>query len=156
MTVQSPTRQFLPSLQRSAGHALAPLQRELNRLFDDFGEGWQALTEIPLSPKMDVRFTKDRVEVALELPGIAQEDIKVDVDGDVLTVSGEKKSEKETKDETYRICERSYGAFSRSFVLPPHVDIAKMEAVVKDGVLTVSAPRDGAGTTKTIEIRSAK
>ncbi len=156
MTAQSPANEFLPNLQRSASNALAPLQRELHRMFDQVGEGWHALTDLPLSPKMDVRLTKERVEVSMELPGIDQNDVRIDVDGDIITISGEKKSERQVNDESYRLTERSYGAFSRSFVLPPHVDVEKMEALMKDGVLTLTAPRDGLQMVKTIPIKSAK
>jgi len=156
MTAQPQARHFLPTLQRSATTALTPLQRELSRLFEDFSEGWQGLTYAPIMPKMDVRYANDQVEVTVELPGIDQADIKIAFDNDVLTISGEKKSAKETKDENYRLSERSYGAFSRSIAMPANIDAEKIDAVMKDGILTIRAPRSGEGSAKTIKIQSAK
>jgi len=73
----------------------------------------------------------------------------------VLTVSGEKKAEKTVEEKDYRLSERSYGAFSRSIVLPRSVDADKITAVMKDGVLKISAPKDGQATTRTVAIQAS-
>jgi HSP20 family protein len=156
MTTQPATKQFLPALQRSATSAFLPVQREFNRLFDELSSGWNAFTELDMMPRIDVRDTKKAIEVTVELPGIAQEDIKIDVDDDVLTISGEKKSEKETNEDDLRVSERSYGAFSRSISLPRSVDTDKIQATISNGVLKVVAPKDGSATAKSIKIQSAK
>lgn len=97
---------------------LAPLQREFDRLFDQLGAGWSNLGAVELAPRMDVRDTKEGFEITLELAGIDQADVKIAVEDDLLTISGEKKTEKETKAEGYRLSKRSYGSFSRSITLP--------------------------------------
>ena len=86
---------------------------------------------------------------------IARDDVKIEMADDVLTISGEKKSEKEDKEGDYRVSERSYGAFSRSVVLPSGVDAENIEADLRDGVLTIKAPRNGKARTKTIAIKPA-
>lgn len=146
---------LIPSIQRSANNAFAPLQREFNRLFDELGAGWETFTEMRLAPSMDVADNKDSVEISVELPGLKREDIKIAVDGDMLTISGEKKAEKETKEKNYRLVERSYGEFSRSIYLPRSVDASQIKANMTDGVLKIVAPKRPEAQTKTIEIQSA-
>lgn len=145
---------LIPSIQRSATNAFAPLQREFNRLFDELGAGWETFTEMRLAPSMDVADNKDNVEISVELPGLKREDVKIAIDGDMLTISGEKKGEKETKDKNYRLVERTYGEFSRSIYLPRSVDAAKISANMSDGVLKIVAPKRPEAQTKTIEIQS--
>jgi HSP20 family protein len=156
MITQSATKQFLPSLQRSASTAFAPIQREFNRLFDELGNGWAAFTEFDLMPRIDVRETNKALELTVELPGIAQEDVKIAVEDDVLTISGEKKAEKETKEDNYRVAERSYGAFSRSITLPRSVDAENIKATMSDGVLKLVAPKQAGAEAKTIKIQAAR
>lgn len=156
MTAHPPTRQFLPTLQRSATSAFAPIQREFNRLFDELGDGWAAFSELELAPRMDLREDEKSVELTVELPGLTKADIKIAVEDDVLTVSGEKKAEKETKEGNLRISERSYGAFSRSVTLPRSVEVGKIKATMANGVLKIVAPRDGSAVARTIEIQPTK
>ena len=79
--------------------------------------------------------------VRAELPGLKEEDIDVSVEGDTLTIKGERKAESEVKEEDYYCCERSYGSFFRSMTLPSTVDATKIEASYEDGVLEVSLPK---------------
>jgi len=155
MASQSTHNTLIPSIQRSATSAFAPIQREINRLFDEFGAGWENFTELRLSPNMDVVDNKDGLEVSVELPGMAREDVKISVDGDMLTISGEKKAEKETKEKNYRLVERTYGEFSRSIYLPRSVDASKITANMTNGVLKITAPKRPEAQTQTIEIQSA-
>lgn len=156
MTAQPHAKHFLPGLQRSASTMLAPFQREFNRLVDELGDGWNAFTEVDLLPRIDIRETKKALELTVELPGVAQDDVKLDVDDDVLTISGEKKTESETTAGDLRVSERSYGAFSRSIKLPRSVDASAIKATMSNGVLKVVAPKDGSAVTKTIKIEAAK
>ena len=133
-----------------------PIQREFDRLFDQMGAGWSAMTDFQLMPRMDVRDTKDGYEITAELPGIAEDDVKIAIEGDVLTISGEKKSEKETKEDDYRLSERTYGAFSRSITLPHGVDPEKLTASMGDGILKLVAPKSPNVKAKTIKIQPAK
>lgn len=147
---------FLAPFPRSGGGVFTPVQRELDRIFDQLSRGWTSGALSGLSPCMDVTETKGAIEYAFELPGMTQGDVKITVEDDVLTISGEKKLEKETKDRQRRVIERSYGAFERSVSLPASVDPAKIKAVMADGVLRVTAPKHAGAEPKTIEIQSAK
>jgi HSP20 family protein len=155
MTAQSSTKTLIPTIQRSAAQAFAPLHREFNRLFDELGSGWEAFTDMRVLPSMDVLDTKDGLEINVELPGLKREEIKISVDGDLLTVSGEKKAETESKQRNFRVVERSYGEFTRSLYLPRTIDASKITASMSDGVLKITAPRRSDAETKTVEIQSA-
>jgi HSP20 family protein len=118
------------------------LHREVNRLFDDSlrnmreGGGGGGFM---LSPKVDIDQTDDGWEITAELPGVAQEDIDLRVEGDVLTISGEKRDER--KDQKNRFVERSYGSFTRSFQLPFTPDPEQVTADCDRGVLTIKLPK---------------
>jgi HSP20 family protein len=114
--------------------------------FDAGGE-WQ--------PRVDLSETKDAVVVKAEIPGVEQKDIQVTLQGEMLTIKGEKQQQKEEKDEHYHRVERSYGAFARSFRLPGTVDGAKVTAAFKDGVLTVTLPKAASAKGTTIPIKAA-
>jgi HSP20 family protein len=154
MTNKTPTKDLLPSLQRTASSAFAPLQRELNRFFEDLGEGWGAMTELKLSPRIDAIDTDKGLEVTVELPGLKKDDVKITAEDDMLTISGEKKSQHETREDNYRMVERSYGQFSRSIYLPRSLEPAKISASMSDGILKVFVPKRDGVQTKTIEIQS--
>lgn len=96
------------------------------------------------SPQSDAAATEAQYEINLELPGVSLEDIKIDVHDHNLTVHGEKRTEREEKGKTYFFSERTFGAFQRSFRLPPNVETEKITAAFKDGVLTVRVPKAGA------------
>jgi HSP20 family protein len=155
MSVQFPSGSMVPSL-RSAGSVFSPIQREFDRLFDQLGSAWSASSDIDLTTRMDVRETEKGLEVTVEAPGVDQKDIKIDIDDNVLTVSGEKKSETDKKDAGYRVSERVYGAFRRSIMLPTNIDADKITASMDKGVLTITAPKNGKSQTKTIAIQTAK
>ena len=123
---------------------LISIQDEINRLFDDFFERpvtrpeW---TEATWCPCVDMSETKDNVIIKTEIPGISKDDVKVSVQDNVLTLSGEKKQEKEEKDANYHRIERNHGSFSRSFTLPASVKPDKVKATYKDGVLNITLPK---------------
>ena len=93
--------------------------------------------------------------VKAEVPGMDAKDINISVTGDVLTIKGEKKSEREEKEENYHLVERSYGSFSRSMTLPAAVNLDKIEAKYDKGVLTVTCPKKEEVKPKAIEIKTA-
>jgi len=119
---------------------------EMERRFGDiFGRSllpsvWRQLPaeQMTWAPKLDIFEKGDKVVIKAEIPGMKEEDIHVSVEGDVLTIRGEKKTESEVKEEDYYHCERSYGSFSRSISLPSTVDASKVEAEYEDGVLEVT------------------
>jgi HSP20 family protein len=93
------------------------------------------------APASEATANGSAYRIALELPGVTEDDIDVSVHDGVVTVSGEKSSEREEKGETYFFSERSYGSFSRSFRLPPDADQDKVDAQLKDGLLTINVPK---------------
>jgi len=121
----------------------ADLQQQLHRAFGDaYGRSDEALlTSGTWVPPVDI-YNNGSHELALkaELPDMTREDIDITVEKDTLTIKGEKKLSSEVKEEQFHRIERRYGAFSRSFSLPPTVDAAKVSADYKQGVLTVRLP----------------
>ena len=131
------------------------LQDRMNRLFDDAGRGWRAdepAATTSWSPAVDIFETEGEIVVKAELPGMERKDITLHLENNVLSLRGERKFEKETKDENYHRIERSYGAFSRSFAIPATVDEEKIRAEYKDGVLNIVLPKKEQARPKQIKI----
>ena len=133
------------------------LQDRMNRLFDDAGRSWR--TDEPSatttwSPSVDIFETEGEIVVKAELPGMERKDITLHLENNVLTLRGERKFQKETKDENYHRIERSYGNFSRSFSIPAIVDEEKIRADYKDGVLKIMLPKKEQAKPKQIKIAS--
>jgi HSP20 family protein len=119
----------------------ASLQHEVDRLFDEL---WNDFTVPALSthaPAVDVRETDTDVRVEVELPGLTEKDFDVTVEGDVLTVRGEKHAERESKERGYQWSERTYGTFRRTIGLPAEVQADAANATYKNGVLSVVLPK---------------
>lgn len=95
------------------------------------------------APASEAASTEDTYSITVELPGVSPDDIDVSVQDGVLTLKGEKTSSREEKGETWYFSERQYGAFSRSFRLPPVADHDRVNADMKDGVLEISIPKRG-------------
>ncbi len=104
-------------------------------------------------PSLDVEETKDAIIVRAELPGMKKEDIKVSLEGDVLSISGERHHEAEQKDRTFHRVERSYGRFLRSMTLPVDVKADKVSAAYKDGVLELTLPKGEEAKVREIAIQ---
>lgn len=109
------------------------------------------------APAADVVERENEIEVTLELPGVRPEDVDVSLEGNVLTVSGEKKEERTEGDErsTWHLSERRYGRFTRSFVLPRDVEADKIEAHYEHGLLRIRIPKAERARRRRIEIRSS-
>lgn len=138
---------------------LSRLRREVDRMWEDFfgPRGWGLRPwEGEWAPAIDVSETADKVEVKAEVPGIDPKEINITLTGDVLTIKGEKKSEREETKESYHLVERSYGSFSRSLTLPAAVEVDKIDARYEKGVLTVTCPKKEEVKPKAIEIKAAK
>jgi HSP20 family protein len=130
----------------------------MDRLFEDFfgPRRWGLVPwEGEWAPPLDLAETADQVVVKAEVPGIDAKDINITLSGDLLTIKGEKKSEREETKESYHLVERSYGSFARSVTLPAAVDVDKIEAKYEKGVLTVTCPKKEAVKPKAIEIKTA-
>src|SRR5215467_689301 len=105
------------------------LQDRMNRLFrDSYGEGQEALSTSTFAPAVDVYEDEHNVTLKIEVPGIDEKDIDVRIESNLLTVHGERKFEKEEKEENYRRVERQYGSFTRTFTLPQTVDQDSVQA----------------------------
>jgi HSP20 family protein len=109
-------------------------------LHDPFRNMGTKLAEF-LAPASEASLAEGAYRIAIELPGVSEKDIEVTCHDGVVSVKGEKKTEREEKGETWYFSERQYGSFSRSFRLPPDADGDKVEADLKDGVLTIIVPR---------------
>ncbi|MCC0024700.1 MAG: Hsp20/alpha crystallin family protein [Hyphomicrobiaceae bacterium] len=135
------------------------LQKRMDDLFTDFsiGYSWPEIfsgSRADVVPKMDVRNVEDKVIVTAELPGVVEKDIDINVDHDMLTISGEKHSETESKEDEWMRSERSYGSFSRTVRLPFTINPDEVTARFQHGVLTVEVkhPPEKLRTSKKIPI----
>ena len=128
------------------------LQREMNRLFDATSKG--RVFNSPSYPAINIWTNEDGQLISAEMPGVHPDDIDIDVTGDALSISGERKPDEVVKDAYYHRRERSYGSFSRTIQLPFMVDTNKVEANFKNGVLMISLPRAEADKPKKITIKS--
>jgi len=135
---------------------LERMRREMDRLWDSFFEERprRRVEEVgEWLPSLDLSETKNDLVVKAELPGIDPKDIDISLANDVLTIKGEKKQEKEEKEEDYHLIERSYGAFTRSIRLPREVQSDKINASYKNGILRVTLPKSEEAKKKEIKIK---
>jgi HSP20 family protein len=154
-----------PQLARS-GNPLFDLRNEIDTLFDRFFStslfspfGSRMMEAQPLRqfggslPKVDVSETDREIQIVAELPGLKQDDISLNLQDDVLTVSGEARESREEKEKQYHLTERSYGRFERSFRLPDTVDLNQISANFENGLLTITLPKtENTENVKRIEI----
>lgn len=145
------------------------LSREMDRMMDSFFERgfgsllrdssirddeWQERTL--WTPQIDVQHRGDAIVVRADLPGVRREDVQVEVQGDVLILSGQRREEREegAEDQDYRMFERSYGSFYRTVPLPQGTNPDEIQAVMRDGVLKVTLPLAESARPKKIQIQS--
>jgi HSP20 family protein len=152
ITAPAPARTATRAVPRHDGMFEA-LQREVDRLFDSFSRGVPGAATA--QPSMDIAETDTEIEITAELPGLEEKDVQISMTGNVLTIRGEKKSEREESSKDYRLVERSFGSFARSIELPDGVDPARIQAVMAKGVLKVTAPKPEARSAARIEIKTA-
>lgn len=135
------------------------LQREINRVFEEFERGFGLLGGDGRSvdaPRVNVAESADEITVSAELPGIDEKDVEVFLSGDRLVIRGEKSEEKEDKKRDYHRVEFSRSAFNRTIPLPAEVDAENVEARFRKGILTVTLPKTEAGRSSARKIRVAK
>jgi HSP20 family protein len=136
---------------RASTDRLAPLFEDILRPM----AGWSGrVGSLLRAPEADVVETETEIRVLVELPGMDPEDVGLDMENNVLTISGEKKEERQQEHETWHLSERRYGKFSRSFVLPRDVDQESISAEFEDGVLSVTIPKSEKARRRRIEIRN--
>ena len=144
----------------SVGHPFQELNELQNRLHTLFGltalrpgNGEENMAIADWAPVVDIGEDEKEFLIKAELPGLKREEVKVTVEDGVLSISGERKAEKEEKTKKYHRVERSYGSFLRSFTLPEGCDPAKVNAEFKEGVLNVHLAKSPKAQPKAIEIK---
>lgn len=135
--------------------SILDLYNEVNRLFDSFFAPVEEEETLATSfyPAVDIEEKDKEYCVTVELPGVKKNDVKITVKDNLLTISGEKKSEKEEKGKNYHRSERVFGTFQRTFRLPDLVDQENISAEYKDGVLHITIPKKEEAVAKEIEIK---
>jgi len=131
------------------------LQDRMNRLFrESYGpEGREeTLNNTSFAPPVDVYEDEHSVNLKIEVPGVDEKDIDVRIENNVLTVHGERKFEKEEKQENFRRVERQYGSFTRTFTLPSTVDAEKVAASYDKGILKIARPKKAEAKPKQIKV----
>jgi HSP20 family protein len=134
---------------------VATLQNRVNALFRDFSEDENALTTANFVPAVDIYEDEKKVVLKLEVPGIEEKDLDVAVDNNTLTVKGERKFEKEEKEENFHRIERRYGSFFRAFTLPSTVDAENIKASYHNGVLKLEMAKKPEAQPKQIKVNVA-
>ncbi len=138
----------------SAWRAMEEIQQEMDRWLED------RFARVPIFPEgMEFRPTAELLEgkndytLKMDLPGMSKEEVKIEVEGNRIAVSGERKEQREEKDAKTYFSESTYGSFMRSFALPENIDESQVKAHFKDGVLRISIPRSGERIGKSIPIQ---
>ncbi|WP_158261375.1 MULTISPECIES: Hsp20/alpha crystallin family protein [Pirellulaceae] len=135
----------LPSLREEMEHLL-------HRFWDENGDVWGNQM---LCPALDLKESDTEITVRLDLPGVQAKEVDIQLNGNQLVVSGERKEESEEKGETFHRVERRSGRFSRSTMLPCAVQESKIEATMKDGILTVVLPKSPEAQSRHIEVKNS-
>lgn len=145
------SRTLRPLFSREPFHALREEMDDLiGRFSADWGGDWLSRE---FHPSLDLAETDDALEVRVDVPGMKPEEIDIEVTGNVLRISGERKDEKEEKGKAYHRVERRYGAFSRSVTLPCAVKEDKVKAECHDGTLTVVLPKVEKAKTHKVKVK---
>lgn len=138
---------------------LEDMSERLNRVFSrpavPAKNGKELLTVADWIPTVDISETEGEYVIKAELPDVKKEDVKVTLEDGVLTLTGERRQEKEEKNTKYHRVERSYGSFVRSFSLPDLVDETKVKAEYKDGMLNLHLPKSEKAKPRAIEVKVA-
>ncbi|MGE0408775.1 MAG: Hsp20/alpha crystallin family protein [Amphiplicatus sp.] len=150
----------------SPGDPFYRLHRDMNRLFDEAFSGFGLPSSFrsdgfsgEIAPRIDLRETDEAYEIEADLPGVAEDDVDVQLSDNVLTIRGEKRAEKEEEDKkgAYHYVERAYGSFARSIQLPQDIDPERVKASFKNGVLklTLAKPPEAARRARRIAINKS-
>jgi HSP20 family protein len=131
---------------------IAQVQREMDRILGRSAPAGAPQGLASWVPTTDIEQTEDAIVFKLDMPNMTKDDVSIEIHGRTLTISGERREEKEQKHEGYLSRERSYGKFSRSFLLPDGVEEDDISASFEDGQLKVSVPRPHAETPRKVEI----
>lgn len=135
--------------------------REMDRMLERYSRNYLAHHGFGLEltsggdwiPHVDIMETEKAYTIKLEVPEVEKQDVKIEIENDVLKVMGERKQEQEETGKTFHVVECSYGSFCRAFTLPKDVDAKRIEATFKDGMLTIALPKHPQPKSKAVEIK---
>lgn len=158
-----PKRSLLPALWGREDRMpldFDSFRKEMDRFFDSFGQNMHRelaplSARFELNPEMDVHDSEKSIDLSVELPGVDEKDIDISVSGQTITISGEKKSETESKEKGGYRKERVYGSFERQLTLPFKIDAGKVTAKSEKGVLKVSIPKPAEAIEKPSKVKIA-
>lgn len=151
---REPTLPFLRGFEQPFYRDMEEMSDRLNRFFARPYEK-ETLKVTEWVPAVDIQETETEYLVKAELPEVEKKDVKVMLEGNVLSIEGERKQEKEEKGKKFHRIERSYGSFLRTFTVPEEVEPTKLTAEFKDGMLTVRLPKGEKARSKAIEVKVA-
>jgi HSP20 family protein len=148
------------SMMRPEVLLFGPLHQEIDRLFDEFARG----VAVPgaqganLLPKIDVRDTDKDIQITAEMPGLQRDDVDISLEGNTLTIRGEKREERREEDpkSNLQVSERRYGVFLRAIELPEGIDPSSVQATMSNGVLTVTIPKPARSQPTKIEVKDGQ
>jgi HSP20 family protein len=149
-------------VRRDPFFELTSLQDRLNQLFNQTFGGFEGfgsehpLMSTELLPPVDIMETEHDIILKAEIPGVKEEDLKITLDNNVLTITGERKFKEEDKKENFHRIERRYGKFTRSFTLPTRVDPQNVNATFDNGILALTLPKKEEFKPKEITIGVSK
>lgn len=132
---------------------LRGLRGDMNRVFTDFFDEPVREALVAFNPVFDLVDTKDSLQVKVELPGVKKGDVEISLKDDLLTIKGEKREEKEEKDENRYYVERTYGTFSRTLTLPSLVKSDQVKATFEDGILVITLPKDEEEKAREVQVK---
>jgi HSP20 family protein len=138
-------------IKRDPFRELFELQREFNRFFE--GERKQETALNAWTPAVDVYEDENAFLIKVDLPEVSREDVKVNLEENLLSISGERRFENEDRRDNYHRVERSYGQFYRSFTLPPNVNVEAIDAQYKDGVLRLTLPKKEEAKPRQVDVK---
>jgi HSP20 family protein len=145
------------ALRNNNNRSMSRWGDDFDRLFGRFVRGLDTFDDVRrFAPAIDIAEHDDKFEVLAELPGVGMKDIDITVNGNTLTISGEKKETTEKKEDKYSYTERYYGSFRRDLTLPENIDVDKIKAEINGGVLKISIPKTEKATPKKIDVKEVK
>jgi HSP20 family protein len=138
---------------------LEDVSDRLNRMFSrpatQMPSGKETMIVADWTPSVDISETEGEYQIKAEIPDVKKDDVKITLEDGVLTIQGQRKQEKKEQSTKYHRIERSYGSFARTFSLPDVIDVEKVKAEFKDGVLHLHLPKSEKAKPKTIEVKVA-
>lgn len=149
-TMLEPRATRLNTWRSPFGQLRREMRDWMSNLLTDGDETWFGAAV----PSLDLSETADAVQVRMDVPGVKAADLDIQINGNLLTISGKREEEKEEKDRTFHRIERSSGSFSRTVTLPCAVDEGKVDAKYKDGILTVALPKTQEAKAHKIAVKS--